>query len=200
MKIHERINDGIKRGVIRHWRFTKNLLRIKPEYLLTVSVADALTDGFDNIHGLDLEIKLEEPTKAISGDLLIKSVGLQNYFKSPKHKVKRKGKVDIYVEHNEESWILELKGFDPTVPEINKEIIRLVEFLNVNGGSNNCKGCFLAFPTSSDKKKWIEKKLANIKGMSSFHVAVFNERVETGEEEGDGIPVYYANCISITIP
>ncbi len=84
MKVSERIIDGIKRGVDRHWRYTKNLLRIKPEYLLTVSVADALTDGFDNIHGLDLEIKLEEPTHAICADLLIKSVGLRDYFKTPK--------------------------------------------------------------------------------------------------------------------
>ena len=33
-EVHERIMDGIKRRVDRHWRFTKNLLRIKPEYYL----------------------------------------------------------------------------------------------------------------------------------------------------------------------
>ena len=42
MKAHETIIEGIDDGVDRHWRFTKNLLCIKPEYLLTISVAHAL--------------------------------------------------------------------------------------------------------------------------------------------------------------
>ena len=45
MEIHDRISQGIQHGVNRHWRYTKNLLQIKPEYLLTISVADALSEG-----------------------------------------------------------------------------------------------------------------------------------------------------------
>jgi hypothetical protein len=198
MNVNERIIDGIKRGVWRHWRYTKNLLRIKPEYLLTISVADALTDGFEDISGLDLEIKLEEPTKAICADLIINALGFNAYFKSAKHKVGRKGKVDIYVKHNAKSWIVELKGFDPSEAEINKEIIRLLEFLSANGGNNKCGGCFLAFPTATDRKSWIEGKLAKVSYTQSFQVSVSSERVETEEDPEDGIPVYYVNCIAFT--
>ncbi len=48
MNIEEQMLTGLKAGVDRHWRYTKELLHIKPEYLLTVAVADALTDGFGN--------------------------------------------------------------------------------------------------------------------------------------------------------
>lgn len=198
MNVNERIIDGIKRGVRRHWRYTKNLLCIKPEYLLTISVADALTEGFDNISGLDLEIKLEEPTKAICSDLIINAVGFKAYFKAPKHKVSRKGKVDIYVKQNAKSWIIELKGFDPSAAEINKEVIRLLEFLSANEGTNKCGGCFLAFPTATDRKTWIESTLTKASKMQSFQVFVSSEKVVTEEEPEDGIPVYYVNCIAFT--
>lgn len=198
MNMNERIIDGIASGVCRHWRYTKNLLRIKPEYLLTISVADALTLGFDGISGLDLEIKLEEPTKSICADLIINAVGLSAYFKSPKHKVGRKGKVDIYVKYNAKSWIVELKGFDPSGAEINKEIIRLLEFLSANGGRNQCGGCFLAFPTAIDRKSWIETKLAKVSVLQSLQVSFSSKRVETQEDPEDGVPVYYVNCIAFT--
>lgn len=80
--MHQVILHGIERGVDRHWRLAKNFLEIRPEYLLTVSVADELTNGVGEIHGLDLTIKLEEPTKAISFNLLSNAVGLRAYFKS----------------------------------------------------------------------------------------------------------------------
>lgn len=56
MNVSECIINGIKRGVTRHWGYTKDLLHIKPEYLLTVSVADALTGGVNDISGLDLKL------------------------------------------------------------------------------------------------------------------------------------------------
>ena len=197
MNVNERIIDGIKKGVSRHWGYTKNLLRIKPEYLLTVSVADALTCGFESVCGLDLEIKLEEPTHAICADLLMNAVGFSAYFKAPKHKVSRKGKVDIYVKNNDRSWVIELKGFDPSVAEIDKEIIRLLEFLAANNSNNKCGGCFLAFPSSTNRITWIEKILAKANAVPNIRLSVSSERVETDEAPEDGIPVYYANCISI---
>ncbi len=54
MKIEDRLVAGLKAGVDRHWRYTKELLHIKPEYVLTVAVADALTDGFGNFDGQDI--------------------------------------------------------------------------------------------------------------------------------------------------
>ena len=81
MKIEEQLLTGLKAGVDRHWRYTKELLHIKPEYLLTVAVADALTDGFGNFHGLDIQIRLEEPTKSVLFDLVTGSGGLKKWFK-----------------------------------------------------------------------------------------------------------------------
>lgn len=157
MKASERIIDGLKQGIDRHWRYTKNLLNVKPEYLLTVSVADALTDGFDGICGLDLEIKLEEPTRRLWGSLWINAVGYKNYFplvkqkEYEKYKMIRKGKVDIYVECNSESWIIELKGFNPSADEIRKEIVRLTQFIAANEQKINAGVVILHF-----QHYWIE--------------------------------------------
>lgn len=197
ISINEQIISGIEKGVDKHWRYTKDLYHVKPEYLLTVSVADALTNGFDQICGIDLEIKLEEPTSVISADLLMNAVGLSNYFTTTKHKINRKGKVDIYVKHDSESWIIELKGFNPSATDIKKEIIRLLEFLSVNQYSNKCNGCYIAFPTSTDKKTWIEKQIAWANTQQQFKLSVISQLVETNENPEDGIPCYYANCICI---
>jgi hypothetical protein len=191
MKTHERLIDGIKDAVNRHWKFTKSLLRIEPEYLLTVSIADALSDGFDELEWEDLEIHLEERTHSISADLLLNAVGWKKYFKLPSHRVSRKGKVDIYVTYRADCWIIEIKGFDPSVTEVRKEIVRLQEFLAANGGVHKCRGCFLVFPTATDKREWINQQLLAQRALGQL----YSERVETGEEPEDGIPVYYANCI-----
>ncbi|MCX7067174.1 MAG: hypothetical protein NTW85_05725 [Methylococcales bacterium] len=223
MKINERIIDGIKKGVNRHWRYTKNLLHIKPEYLLTVFVADALTDGFDDINGFKLEIKLEEKTNLICRDILLGGIRISDYFQSPKNrlrdnknatipykipkeKVDRKGKVDIYVTHDigcgnlntNECWIIELKGFDPSSAEFKKEITRLLQFINLNQSKNKCRGCFLVFPTSTEKTEWINKQIDSHSIPTLFQVSTFSEKVDTGEDPEYGIPVYYANCIAIT--
>ena len=198
MTIQERIIEGIERSADRQWRYTKNLLLIKPEYLLTISVADALTKGFDDICGLDLNIKLEESTNGVRGDLLMKAVGWKKYFKTLPIPITRHGRVDLYVTHefSKSSWVIELKGFDPSIAEINKEIVRLTEFAKANGGTNNCKGCYLAFPTLTDKNKWIESILANANSIEQFQFSINSKYINTGEDACDGIPAYYANCIN----
>ncbi|WP_374426090.1 hypothetical protein [Ideonella dechloratans] len=199
MKLHERLIEGLQGGVDRHWRYTKDLLKIKPEYLLTVSVADALTDGFDNIHGLDLVIKLEEPTSNICWHLVHSAVGFKNWKKANRHSVNRKGKVDIFVEHQKRSWIIELKGFNPSDAELRKDLIRIAQFLAANNWTHHCDGGYLAFPTTTDEqarlKPLIESSIdiENKRVGFSFH----QSRVVTNEDPEDGIPVYYANCIEL---
>lgn len=200
MDARDRIVEGIKNGVNRHWRYTKNLLQIKPEYLLTISVADSITDGIGDICGLDLTIKLEEPTRSICYNLLSNAVGLREYFKKDRHKVSRRGKVDIFVENDKDCWIIELKGFDPSTVEINKDIVRLVEFLSANNWINKCKGAYLAFPTLIDQRVRIERLIdGQIGGDHAVIADVHALRVETDEDPEDGIPVYYANCISLSV-
>lgn len=200
MQVHERISQGIQYGVNRHWRYTKNLLQIKPEYLLTISVADAITDGFSGIHGIDLTIKLEEPTKFICSNLMGNVLGLRKYFKRERHKVTRRGKVDIFVEHEKDCWIVELKGFDPPSGEINKDLVRLTEFLSANNWDNKCQGAFLAFPTLTNQKQRLEKMVAShLDDIRAVIATVHTVKVMTGENPEDGIPAYYTNCISLNI-
>jgi hypothetical protein len=108
--------------------------------------------------------------------------------------------VDIFVEHGKDCWIIELKGFDPSTAEINKDIVRLIEFLSVNEWNNNCKGAFLAFPTLIDQKDRISKLIAAHLGDSQTVIAdVLTTRVETDEDPEDGIPIYYTNCVSLNV-
>lgn len=121
------------------------MLQIKPEHLLTISVADAITDGFSGIHGIDLTIKLEELIRSICSNLMSNALGLRERFRRERHKVTRRGKVDIFVEHEKDCWIVELKGFNPSLAEINKDLVRLIEFLSANNWDNKCQGAFPAF-------------------------------------------------------
>ncbi len=198
MKIEERILTGLKAGVDRHWRYTKELLHIKPEYLLTVAVADVLTEGFDNIHGLDIQIRLEEPTKSVVFDVLSTAIGLKKWFKVGKPKISRKGKVDIFVVTEKTRHAIELKGFDPSAPELVKELVRFQEFLAINDGVNSLVSCHVIFPTLTDRTLWIEKHAkATIDGTKlKFALAVV--RHETEEDPEDGIPCYFANCVTVT--
>lgn len=199
MKIQDVISKGIQSGVKRHFRYTKNLYKIKPEYLLTVSIADELSNGFEEIGGLDIEIQLEEPTREISGKLLAKKIGYKKYFESrKKHKVGRPGKVDICIESDSNLWIIEIKGFDPSKSELKKEIKRLTDFLTANEGINSCKNCILAFPTKNNKKEWIEKCILNSDLRQDYNPSIKIEKIETNVNDEDGMSEFFTNCITFT--
>jgi hypothetical protein len=198
MKLDEQIRLGIKQAIDRQWRYTKNLTNIKPEYLLTIAVADALSQGFDEIAGVDLEILLEESTRRISADLQIQTSGLSNYFAEQlKNFISRKGRVDIYLKSDSARWIVEVKGLDPATKEIQKELIRLSEFLSANATGLVCKGCFLAFPTLQQQSDRINAIWKAINCSQSVQISFADEFVKTGETPETGIPAYYANCISL---
>jgi hypothetical protein len=200
---HNRILDGIEAAVNRHWRFTKDLLHVKPEYLFTVSIADALANGFDEIGGIELSIKLEEPTTSVTSDVVMNSSGIRGLFAKVKDflYVDRTGKVDIYVVHdamrNRESWVVEVKGFDPSWNKVREDVLRLSQFLLRSGNSHRCKQCFLGFPTQIDQKRRIEQEIRAVVGVDRCQTKVHSKYVETGEDAEDGMPAYYANCIVI---
>lgn len=198
MKIEDQLLAGLKAGVDRHWRYTKELLHIKPEYLLTVAVADALTDGFENFHGMDIQIRLEEPTKSVLFDLVTSSSGFKKWFKEARPKISRKGKVDIFVITNTTRHAVELKGFDPSASELEKDLVRLREFLAVNDGANRLEGCHVVFPTLTNRTQWIEKHTKSVIDSSKSKFQLTQVRHETDEDPEDGIPCYYANCLTLT--
>ena len=198
MKIEEQLLTGLKAGVDRHWRYTKELLHIKPEYLLTVAVADALTDGFGNFHGLDIQIRLEEPTKSVLFDLVTSSGGLKKWFKEERPKISRKGKVDIFVITDTTRHAVELKGFDPSAPELEKDLVRLQELLAVNDGANRLASCHIVSLTLTNRTQWIEKRTKSVIDSSKSKFQLTQVRHETDEDPEDGIPCYYANCLTLT--
>jgi hypothetical protein len=202
MTLNETILRGLKGGVNRHWTYTKDLFRVKPEYLLTVSVADEIANnGFGEKSGLDLALKLEEPTYLTVGHLWMHGAGFRHFFKKRTKWLGRKGKVDILIQHESgnECHIIELKNFDPSVPEVQKELLRFKHFIDINGRVNPLKSCHLAFPTKTKKHSWLEQQGKFLTSLGLL-VSVESWYEETGEDPEDGIPVYYCNVISVTKP
>lgn len=199
MKNYETIIEGIQRGVDRHWSYNKDLLRVKPEYLLTISVADEIAKRFDGYSHEGLQIKVEESTFNISRDLTLNAVGWNKYFKTERHKVSRRGKVDIYVQDIDKAVfsVIELKGFDPSLVEIRKDVVRLIEYVSTHFEVNKCLGCFLAYPTLTDKEEWINTRLAFIPSISRVRVQIYSKHIITNEDPMDGIAAYYINCICL---
>jgi hypothetical protein len=197
LKIEDQILAGLEAGVLRHWRYAKEFLHIKPEYLLTVAVADALSNGFASVSGIDVAIRLEEPTKNAIFTLMSEAVGLQQWVKGPRPTISRKGKIDIFVSTEKARYAVELKGFDPSSIEVTKDLVRLQELLAINNGNNKMVSGHVAFPTQVDQRDWIQKHVnLSIDGASLRH-DIKVVRHETGEDPEDGIPCYFANCISI---
>lgn len=197
--IQERILEGIRSGIERHWDYQKSVLDVKPEYLFTVSVADSLTDGFNGNHGIDLKIYLEYPVHRIAAQGLINFVGLKNYFLSVREKINRRGKVDIFVEPDSQKnlYVVELKGFDPSATEVKKEVARFISFLGIYSAKTSIKSCHLAFPSKCDRGLWIAKQLRNSSIPDSLQYTVEKRGIHTNEDPEDGIPYYYANVITL---
>lgn len=202
MSIEERLLIGLKGGVDRHRSYTKDLLRIKPEYILTVSVADALVDGFGNFDALDIQIRLEEPTNSVLFEI-VAAAGGKKWFKEARPKISRKGKVDIFViidktcHADKTCYAVELKGFDPSRQKLNMDIVRLKELLAVNDGNNNLTSCHIVFPTQTNCTQWIEEcAKTGVNSKTKFETK--QEKYTTNEEPGNGILCYYANCLTLT--
>ena len=78
------ISEGMKQGIDRHWRYSKEMLKVKPEYLLTVFVAERLAWGAGEQSGYDLSIKREESTHNIVGNIWFNQIGLKGTSKNQK--------------------------------------------------------------------------------------------------------------------
>ncbi|WP_338463096.1 hypothetical protein VZH09_13910 (plasmid) [Synechococcus elongatus IITB7] len=208
------ILQGLKEGVDRHWRYTKNFLKVKPEYLLTVSVADKISNcGFNQTSGFELSVQLEHTTGRIIGDIWEKNLEFKNLMKPDlkwgrhhhslfKPTVKwptRRGKVDIYIqnEYCDESYIVELKNFNPSNRGIKEDLQRLKEFLDITPKTSPLKSCFLAFPSTEDKQKSLNR-CAQEYGSSNFCISTEIQYEITGEDPEHGIPAYYCNIVIMT--
>jgi hypothetical protein len=192
------ILEGMKQGIDRHWRYSKEMLKVKPEYLLTIFVAERLANGAGGQSGYDLSIKIEEPTRKVVSNLWVNQVGYSRFFSECFSWPGRTGWVDIYVEQEitKEARIIELKNFDPSSAELSKEFKRFVHLLEINSYVNPLAGCHLAFPTQDYCPAWIEK-WANKHSSTKLHIAVETKHEVTGTDPEDGIPEYWLNVVSI---
>lgn len=197
MELNKAILKGIECGVNRHWRYTKNLVRVKPEYLLTVSVADQLSKGFGNVNGLDVEIKLEEPTHLIVGHIWMEAVGWSRYHKERVPWQGRQGNIDILLEYNNERHMVELKNFNPDATAVKKEISRFRHMFEINSGVNSLKSCHLAFPSTTNKESWLRKQAnKNLVSDKLLEYIIASKYFVTNEDPDDGLPAYYSTVLS----
>jgi hypothetical protein len=202
MKIVEKLHVGLVHGVTRHWRYTKETFGVKPEYLMTISVADALSEGYDDVHGLDVLIRLEYPTNRIAYQLVKDFEGLNKWFECKKKDVKiaRAGRVDILTTAKKQSQLVEIKGFDPSKAQIEKELTRILELFALNAGRNALVAAHLVFPSQVDCQKRIEgygNSLMTEMAEPSLQIQVLCKKHETNEDPEYGMPVYFTNTLSI---
>lgn len=80
-RLRDAVADGVERAVEKHWQLSKKTFDIRPEYLLTVAIAESLSGGFEGLSGLDAEILLEEPTWSVIYTLVGEPLGLQTWLK-----------------------------------------------------------------------------------------------------------------------
>ncbi len=182
----------------RQWAYAKDMLRIKPEYLLTVSVADSIIKGFGGNDPLQIELRLEASTSRVHRDFILDEVGWKNYFSATHGRISRKGRVDICVRTPVGSHLVELKNIDPPDQKVIEELHRLGEFLLVNSGNNSCRSCHIAYPLSRTTPKSVRRLVTtNIDSRLKFSIQR-SARVITGEEPEDGLPAFHPICISMT--
>jgi hypothetical protein len=200
MSIVDRLHEGLTDAVDRHWRYTKEMFDIKPEYLMTVAVADALSNGYDSVSGADVQIRLECRTRAIGYQIVTDKADLGQWFEVKKGfdgKVKRKGRADVLVSANKASHLVELKGFDPNKIQIEKEIVRIEQLFALNGGANGLVAGHIVFPSQTSCQRRLEKY-----GKTLLKEPSLTFKVECREHEGeddpeDGMTRYFTNSLSI---
>ena len=198
MKLESRIVNGIAEASRRSWNYRKDLYEIRPEYLLTVSVADQLIEGFDGIHGFDIEIFLEARTRDVCLKIMKHCVGLSAILKERKRlRLTRRGRLDIFMTSQKRSWAIELKGFDPQAKEIAKEIGRFSEILSANDWDNKCEACYLAFPAQYTTIEMTKKIISKLIKDLPLNADYITHRHETGEDPEDGIPAHNIHVIKI---
>lgn len=90
--LRDAVADGVERAVEKHWQLSKKTFDIRPEYLLTVAIAESLSGGFEGRSGLDAEILLEEPTWSVIYTLVEQPLGLQTWLQV-KSKVRQRNNV-----------------------------------------------------------------------------------------------------------
>jgi hypothetical protein len=81
--------------------------------------------------------------------------------------------------------------------QLEKELLRLQELFALNDGNNSLVGGHVAFPSLTDREKWLKKHGLALVTDPRLRYEIKTSKQITGDEPEDGIPVYFANCISV---
>lgn len=199
MKMVDQLHAGIDAGIKRHWRYTKEMFNVKPEYLMTIAVADALSNGYDGIDGIEVQIRLEYPTKHIAYQLVADATSLKQWLLVKKDvKIERKGRADILATAHKKSQLVELKGFDPSKAQIEKELVRIQEFFMLNSGDNALVAGHIVFPSLISCEERLHKYGSSLLKVPNLKFEVACRLQKTDEDPENGMPAYFTNSLSVT--
>lgn len=189
------IHKALKHGMDRHWHLAKDMLRVKPEYLLTAFVADHLSGVLE----FETSIRLEEPTSRIIHQIWLSSAGWGQLHRKHEKWKGRNGKVDIFIaqEGPARCAVLELKNLDPPATEVRKDVKRLCDLLAIQSAASPLVAGYLAFPTTMDWTKGLLKTVqsSTTNGVQLTHCMAHEI---TGEDPEDGLPAYFSNVARFT--
>ncbi len=192
----EPIINGLKKAIEKQWEYKKHLVQVKPEYLLTVFIADEISKGYGNNTNFHLLINIEEETKRVALHLHMQEHGI-SFLGRLKNAVTRKGKVDIFIFErlSKRSNIIEIKNFNPSKAEVEKELKRFKDFKSIPC-KNTLEYCWLVFPSNNSRKDWL-KDILNRYNACFPNPLIREELVKTGNDNEDGISDYWINLIGI---
>ena len=198
MKFEKCIELGIVDALHKHWKFTKRFSDVKPEYLLTVSVADRLVGGTGNFEDMDREVRLEAKFRSVAFDIIGGSVGIAQYFRIGRPLVGSFKKIDIFVNSKKESCAIELKGLNTNATEVRKDLKRLQMLMTLNNSENRLDSAYFAFPSKFDRSNWARMLAKKVLDPGKIKYRVLARNFPTEEAPEDDIAEIFVICVSMS--
>jgi hypothetical protein len=114
--------------------------------------------------------------------------------------VERTGKVDVFVAVQNgaasEQYVAELKGFDPSAVHVNLDVVRMKEFLLLNGGTNNLKTTYLVYPALRERTvKTLYGVAAAVLDPAGLKWTIHTRPESTDTLPEEGVAGYTALCL-----
>jgi hypothetical protein len=167
-EITQAIFEGLRNACEDGKHFTgQEDFMIRPEYIITVNIAKALFEiqGYYLGHGYGYKVILEGNTRSFASGAFptFRSDTADIFHKASldldpiELNATRNGRVDIVIfDDKDQSFsAIEVKGFNPSVPKVSDDIIRIIDFINLEDGTgsvSNVKFGFFAALARSDAK------------------------------------------------
>ncbi|HHR6038079.1 TPA: hypothetical protein ACS70C_002471 [Providencia alcalifaciens] len=149
----KKLIEAMYQTIREFFHFTDEESRVlNVEYLLTVNVAKKLIEINEGYPG-PYRVYLEHPTKILQADCLPIAINGSMFSKSEiriyDKYISRPGRVDVCVYKQDNVYkyplfLVEVKGFNPRLGEVEKDIIRISQFMNAtcNTGASLLKSSF----------------------------------------------------------